>query len=193
MDNRTKIIVFIGMILFIILAAGVSYGYLTYNKDLANVSLTTGDISISLSNINGNLNLINVIPKSDSEGIKSTDYLDFTVDATVDMEKIYYEVYILPKSNNTLNTSYLKTYLTDQTNNPMTAITTYNNLINSQSGNGKTVYYGVINLNNDYSPRNETENFRLRLWLDEDYPELTSKAFSFDVYLYAKNVAENYS
>lgn len=193
MRIKTKIIIVVSTIIFIFIAAGVSYGYFIYNKDLATISLTAGSISINLSNINGNLNLIDVIPKSNDEGISSDDYLDFTINATVDTDKIYYEVYILPESGNTLNTAYLKTYLTDQANNVIGSISSYNTLTNSEVEGGKVVYHGIVNLNNDHSPRSETKNLRLRLWLDENYPGMASKTFAFNLYLHAKNVDENYS
>ena len=112
--NKRNIIIIIGMLSFIVIVGGISYSYFVYNKDIGNVTLNTGDISISLTGINGNQTLTGVIPLSDNDGKTSSDYFDFTVNSTVDTEKIYYEVYIMPKSGNTLDTSYLKTYLTDQ-------------------------------------------------------------------------------
>lgn len=190
--KKKNILIILSLIVFIVFAGGISYSFFVNNKDVAEVSLTTGDISINLANINGNLILSNVIPKTDDEGMISADYVDFTVNGTVDTEKIYYEVYILPKSGNTLNTAYLKTYLTDQNNNTLNGVTTYNSLQNSKITGGKILYRGVIELNNDYSTKNETKNFRLRLWLDENYPELSSKTFNFDVNLYAENVEEDF-
>ena len=190
--GRKNILIIIGLIVFIAIAGGISYSFFVYNKDVADVSLDTGDIAINLANINGSLNLGSVLPKTNSEGIASDDYLDFTVNATVDAERIYYEVYILPRSGNTLDTNYLKTYLTDQNNNVLNDVMVYSILPASQLPSGRAIYRGLINLNNDYSPRSETKYFRLRLWLDENYPELTSKTFSFDIFLYAKNVPENF-
>lgn len=190
--RKRNLIVIVGIISFIIIVIGVSYSYFVYNKDIAEVSLDTGDISINLANINGGINLSNVIPKMDNEGMVSTDYLDFTVNATIDTDRIYYEVYILPKAGNTLDTTYLKTYLTDQSNNVINNVSSYNSLTNSEVENGKTIYRGLVELNNSQTTKNETKNFRLRLWLDENYSELSSRTFDFDVYLYAKNVDANF-
>lgn len=192
MRLKRNVLRIIGIIIFIALVFGFSYSYFVYNKDIANVSIITGDISINLSSINGNLNLGSTLPKSDNEGINSNNYLDFTVNSKVDTEKIYYEVYILPRSGNTLNTDYLKLYLTDQTNNVLTNVTMYNSLVDSTVPNGKALYRDIVDLNNDYSSRSEVRTFRLRLWLDENYPELTTKTFNFDIYLYARNVSEDY-
>lgn len=191
--RRRNLIIIIGLIVFALVVIGVSYAYFVYNKDVADISLDTGQISIDLANINGNLSLTNIVSKNDYAGSTSSDYVDFTVNATVDTDKIYYEVYIMPKSDNTLDTNYLKVYLTDQTNTAINGITIYNNLANAEKTGGKRIYQDIVNTNNDGTTKSYTKNFRLRLWLDEDYPEVTSKKFDFDIYLYAYNVANNYS
>ena len=190
--RRKNLTIIIGLVVFVILVIGISYSYFVYNKEVADITLDTGDISIDLANINGSINLSSVIPKTDSEGINSTDYIDFTVNGTVDTDRIYYEIYILPKNDNTLDTAYLKIHLTDQANNVLNYATLYNSLTNSQVEGGKAIYRGLVELNDNHTTKNETKNFRLRLWLDENYSELTSKTFNFDVYLYAKNVDENF-
>ncbi len=190
--NRRNVLIIISILAFIMIVGGISYSYFVYNKEVGEVSLTTGDISIDLSGINGNQTLTNVVPVSDYDGINSNSYFDFTVNSTVDTERIYYEVYLLPNSGNTLDTSYLKTYLTDQSNNEIKGITIYNDLGDSEVENGKVIYKGIVEVNNNGTTKNETKNFRLRLWLDENYNEQTSKTFAFDIYLYAKNVDANF-
>ena len=189
--NKKNVIIIISILAFIMLVGGISYSYFVYNKDIGSVSLETGEISIDLSNINGNQTLSNLIPVSDYEGKNSNNYFDFTVTSTVDTERIYYEVYILPKGSNTLDTSYLKTYLTDQNNNEIKGTIIYSDLLDSEIDNGKVIYRNIIETNNGVTS-NETKNFRLRLWLDENYDESSSKSFNFDIYLYAKNVSDDF-
>lgn len=190
--NKKNIIIIISILVFIMIVGGVSYSYFVYNKNVGSISISTGEISIDFSNTNGNQTLTNVIPLTDNEGMSSSDYFDFTVNATVDTERIYYEVYILPDSENTLDTSYLKTYLTDQANVEIKGVRLFNGLSSSEVENGKVIYKGIIETNNG-ATRTETKNFRLRLWLDENYSELISKTFDFDIYLYAKNVDDNFT
>ena len=190
--NRRNIMIILSVLAFVIIIGGVSYSYFVYNKDIGTVTLNTGDISIDLSGINGNKTLTNVVPLFDIDGKTTSDYFDFTVNSTVDTEKIYYEVYLLPKNTNTLDTSYLKVYLTDQSDNQINGVRLYNSLKESTKENGKVIYQGVVELNNDYTSKNESKDFRLRLWLDESYTEQTSKTFEFDIYLYAKNVPEDF-
>ena len=186
--NKKNILTIIGILAFIMVVGGISYSYFIYNKDIGSVSLTTGKISIDFSNVNGNFNLNNVVPLSDIHGKLNDNYIDFTINSTVDTEKIYYEIYLLPKKDNTLDTKYLKTYLTDQNDNVINDITLYNSLSNSKKENGKVLYKGTIDLNSNKTTKNESKDFRLRMWLDEDYNDLSSKIFDFDIYLYAINI-----
>ena len=191
--NKRKLLIVISILAFIVIVGGISYSYFVYNKDVGNVSLTTGEISLSLSNVSSDKTLTNVIPLSDIDGKTISDYFDFTVNSTVDTEKIYYEVYLLPKSGNTLDTSYLKVYLTDQSDNLIKGVTYYSSLQESEKDeDGKVIYKGLIELNNNHTTKTETKDFRLRLWLDENYSEQASKTFEFDIYLYAKNVPEDF-
>ena len=102
----------------------------------------------------------------------------------------------MPKSGNTLNTNYLKTYLTDQSNHKVSDITFYNDLSDYESS-GKIIYKGLVTLNSTKTSKSETKNLRLRVWLDESFTDTTSKSFDFDIYLHAYNVddvwAENVS
>ncbi len=190
--NKKNILIVVSLLTFIIFIGGISYSYFVYNKDVGNISLNTGEISMSLSGINGNQTLSNVIPISDNEGKTSSNYFDFTVNSTVDTERIYYEVYILPDGNNTLDTNYLKTYLTDQNNNELKGVSIFSYLGNSEVENGKVIYKGIIEVNQNGTSRTETKAFRLRMWLDESYVAQASKTFNFDVYLYAKNVDNSF-
>ena len=190
--NKRNIMIIISILAFIVIIGGISYSYFVYNKDIGNVSVTTGEISIDLSDISGNKTLTSVIPLSDYSGKSSSDYFDFTVNSTVDTEKIYYEVYLLPKTGNTLDTSYLKTYLTDQEDNEIKGVKLYDSLPEGEVEDGKVIYKGVVDLNNNKTTKNESKDFRLRLWLDESYTEQTAKTFEFDIYLYAKNVPEDF-
>ena len=192
MKNKKGLLI-LGIFVFVMIIGGISYSYFVYNKDIGTVSLSAGEISINYSNVNGSLSLSNIAPKSDFEGMNSGDYVDFTVNATVDTEKIYYEVYILPNGDNTLNTAYLKTYLTDQSDVRISNVKIYDNLANAEKAGGKAIYRGIVETNVDGSSKNFTKDFRLRMWLDENYSEVSSKTFNFDIYLYAYNVDDDFT
>ena len=68
MNKKKNIMIIVGIIAFILIIGGISYSYFVYNKDVGNVSLNTGEISIDFSNTNGDKTLTNVIPMSDIDG-----------------------------------------------------------------------------------------------------------------------------
>ena len=190
--NRRNALIIISILAFIMIVGGVSYSYFVYNKDVGEVSFSMGGMKIELSNVHNNINLSDTIPVSNSYGKESNSYLDFTINSTVDTERLYYEVYIIPKKDNTLNPKYINLYLTDQNNNEKTRVKSFNELEGSKKGNGKVIYKDIIELNESHTSKNESENFRLRLWIDESYNITSSKTFDFDIYLYAFNVDKDY-
>ena len=190
--NRRNLIIILGLVAFIGIVGGISFSYFVYNKNLGDVSIDTGEISINYSDVNGNMSLIGIVPKSDNEGKIGSSYVDFTVDGVVDTDKIYYEVYLLPKSGNTINSSYVKVYLTDQENTVIKDVTSYNDLRDNENEDGKIIYRATIDPNVNGTKKTYTKDFRLRVWLDESYSESTAKTFEFDINLYAKNVANDF-
>ena len=190
--NRKNLIIILSLVAFIGIVGGISFSYFVYNKNLGDVSIDTGEISINYSDVNGNMSLIGIVPKSDNEGKISSSYVDFTVDGVVDTDKIYYELYLLPKSGNTINSNYVKVYLTDQENTVIKDVTVYSDLRDNENEDGKIIYRATIDPNVNGTKKTYTKDFRLRVWLDESYSESTAKTFEFDINLYAKNVANDF-
>ena len=160
--NRRNALIILSIVAFIVIIGGLSYSYFVYNKNIGDVTLNTGEISLSLSNVSNDKTLTNVIPMSDNEGKVSQDYIDFTVDGTVDTERIYYEVYITPDSNNTMDADSIKVYLTDQNDNVIKGVTFYSSLSDAEK-TGKRIYRTVIELNTNQTTENYTKDFRLIL------------------------------
>ena len=193
MKSRSVVVVILCVFSLVAIIGGITYARFVYEKDLADIAVTTGQISINIQNVVNNASLPNAVPTIDNTGKASSNYLDFEITGTVDSEPIYYEVYMVPKSGSNLDTNYLKIYLTDQTNQQIKDVNIYNELMNSTKPGGKIIYRDVIEINNDFSAKTVSEDFRLRLWIDESYGELSAKTFSFDIYLYAFNVPRDFS
>ncbi len=175
---------------FIMMLGGVSYAYFIYNDDVVDVSLETGGMQVTYTSGN-TLDLTGAIPMNDNLGKISPHYIDFSVTGRTDTEDIYYEIILVPKDGNTINPRYVKTYLTDQSNNNLHGVCPYDLMQNSSYKSGKVIYSNVLLHNTDGSVKNTTTNFRLRVWLDETYNDQTSKTFAFDAYVYAQNVNVN--
>ena len=197
MRKKNVIIMIISILAFISIVGGVSYSYFIYNKDIVDVSVDTGNMSLSFNNASSSINNISMVPLSYNLGKISNKYIDFTVNGTVDTERIYYEVYIVPKNDSTLSqdnvNNYVKTYLTDQNDVQINNIKLYKNLRASYKNNGKVLYQTIVEPNSNGTQKSETKNFRLRLWIDEGYQSTQEGTFNFSIYLYAMNVDDNFT
>ena len=161
-NNRLKYLLIIGIVLTLIAGLGATYSFFVYRETGSNVSLETGEISINYNNNVNYLTVPDAYPVSDTIGTIYPYYNDFTVNATTDNQAIQYEIQIIPRNNNTIDGKYIKVYLTDQNDNPITEPTLYTNLSDATHNAGKTVYTG-------YATKTSAKNFRLRVWIDESY------------------------
>ena len=186
MKKKNTLILFVGLFAFILLAGGISYGYFVYNKEVATVDLTSGEIAINYASGNSNITLSNVMTMSDGQGMISNNYLDFNVVGKADIETILYELEVV-SSNPSLN-DYIKVYLTDQEDNSILSPFNYNELYDSIANDGKALYQGLMEGNQDGTSKTTTNNYRLRVWLDESYTGTTTQSFTISTYMYAKNI-----
>ena len=187
MKKKNVLMSIIGIFVFIIMIGGVSYGYFVYNKDIAVVDLETGKISISFSKNNHNLNNAINQPCNDGMGKILPYYLDFTVNGVTDTDSIYYEIYIVPNDENTIDNKYINIYLTDQSENNVHGVSPISLLQPSKVNNGYRVYSETLVANNDGTSKNHTKNFRLRVWLNDSYKDISGGNFNYSVYMYAEN------
>ena len=132
-------VVILALIGFLAISFGVSYSYLSYDETISEVSLTTGQMQIAFSNSTNTIENVQV-PLSDELGKMLPYYLDFTVSGAVDLEEIDYEIYVLPEDSNTIEGKYIKFYLTDQNDVPITGAVPYNRLADSKAESGKRIY-----------------------------------------------------
>ena len=188
MRKKNLIMSIIGLFTFIFLAGGVSYAYFVYNKDVAVVDLETGNISINFNNATNKISNVTTQPINDGTGKVLPYYLDFTVNGTADTEAIFYELEIVPNSGNTIDSQYVKVYLTDQNENELLSPFLYTELLDAEKNNGKALFQDLIEGNIDGTSKTTTKNYRLRVWIDDSYDDVTGGSFSFSVYLYAKNI-----
>ena len=188
MRKKNLLMSIIGLFTFIFLAGGVSYAYFVYNKDVAVVDLETGNISINFNNATNKISNVTTQPINDGTGKVLPYYLDFTVNGTADTEAIFYELEIVPNSGNTIDSQYVKVYLTDQNENELLSPFLYTELLDAEKNNGKALFQDLIEGNIDGTSKTTTKNYRLRVWIDDSYDDVTGGSFSFSVYLYAKNI-----
>ncbi len=188
MKNK-KALVF-GIIFLIIILLGSAYAFFTYSKSVQAFTLTSDIIKAEFISGTNSIKMVNAYPISDEFALQNLDklsYIDFTVSSTINNpdKAISYELYLTGDTTNTLDSNYIKVFLTDENNNQVVSPKIYNSLENTtyqaDKQIGKVIYIG----NN---PGTKTNKYRLYAWIDKDYEQNSvSQTFKFNVNIYAYN------
>ena len=188
--NKNKKVLIFGIAFLIIVLLGSTYAFFTYSKGVQAFTLTSDTIKAEFISGTNSINITNAYPISDEFALENLDklsYIDFTVSSTInDPDKaISYELYLTGDTTNTLDSNYIKVYLTDENNNKITDPKIYNSLENTtyqaDKQTGKVIYIG----NNQGEKSNK---YRLYAWIDKDYEQNSvSQTFKFNVNIYAYN------
>ena len=191
MIKKYKNFIYIFTVLaFIIMSIGLTYSYFIYNKEIVVADLSAGSIGIDFVGEKRTITSSNISSSTDGQGMVSTG-LDFSVEATADTEEILYEVELAQTGLTTEQLDHVRIYLTDQNDSEVLGIYTYNELINSKKNNGKMLTQRIIEGNPNGTAKTTTNNYRLRIWLDEAGANLTNVNYQFEVYIYAVNIEKD--
>ena len=178
-NNKIKSIITISFSIFLLLiVAGISYAAYTYSGvgQKAN-TITTGAISMTYTESTNSIALSNALPTTDATGKKrknTGEYFDFTVKSSIKGNTdINYEIAAKEESGNTFSGKNIKYYLTkvnsDGTETEVMAPRTYyeepsGNVYTGRPSDMMSLFVGNLNQQGD-----TTINYRLRLWVDENY------------------------
>ena len=164
------------MILSII---GVSYAAFNFSKTGTKVnSITTGSITMSYTETDNTISLNGALPTTDKTGktrLNDGEYFDFTVSSNIVGDvNINYEISakdVTSSSAKKIDGSNIKLYLTklndDGTEEELMTPETYNEEASSNSYTGRPA--GEMSLYTSSMNSSESNNYRLRMWVDEDY------------------------
>ena len=190
LTNKNKKVLIFGIAFLIIVLLGSTYAFFTYSKGVQAFTLTSDTIKAEFISGTNSINITNAYPISDEFALENLDklsYIDFTVSSTINdpNKAISYELYLTGDTTNTLDSNYIKVYLTDENNNQVVSPKIYNSLENTtyqaDKQTGKVIYTG----NN---PGVKTNKYRLYAWIDKDYEQNSvSQTFKFNVNIYAYN------
>lgn len=152
----------------------------------------TYNLSVKFSD-NRNVYLENTLPVTDKigkelDGVSSSKSLqgfkEFSIENNYD-KKIDYQIYLKVKNSceNMIDEEYIKLYLTDNSNNPLSGfennkLPTYSSISTlNDKPDSKLLYTGSIN-------KNSISKFRLRVWVSDLYSiNMDKECFSFDIYV----------
>ena len=190
---KSKKLLIFGIVFLLIVLMSSTYAYFSYSRSFQAFTLTTNGINAVFTEGTNQISFNDAYPISDEYALSNLNkltYVDFTVSGNTESseESIKYEIYLTEKNGNTLDSQYVKVFLTDNTDNDITLPRIYKSLSSTSNKNdltGKMVYSERIN-------GVFTRNYRLYVWLDSEYSQNSvSESFSFYVNLYAYNDTTN--
>ncbi len=178
-NKQIKDILTIGVSVFmLVVVIGISYSAFSYSGlGQKENKITTGAITMLYTESDNTISINNALPTTDNTGKKrkkAGEYFDFTVKSSITGNAdINYEIAAKEEAGNTFSGNNIKYYLTtvdaDGKETEVMAPRTY---YEEPSGNAYTgrpadmmsLYTGNLNNQGD-----TTINYRLRLWVDENY------------------------
>ena len=166
MKKSTKIsLLVVGIAVVLIGVIGITYAFFsTGGKQETANTFTSGCLNISLTDASSSINLNNIYPITDIEGLDTTSY-DFTITNTCSTEANY-EINLesLNQTSNSLSADYIKVSLSSDTVGNVISILSDNTSVTPEVANA----YEAYNLYTGTLEASETKTYHLKLWLDYD-------------------------
>ena len=172
------LLISVGVLIVLIGVVGITYAYLMVGKtqDQANTFYTNGCLNISLTSNSNSINLDNIYPITDIEGLDTTSY-DFTIQNTCNTNANYQiNLESINEQANSLNADYIKVSLSSDTVGNVISTLSNNTSISPTISNA----YEAYNLYTGTLTANETKTYHLKLWIDYDATkeQAASKTYS---------------
>ena len=166
MKKSTKISLLVGGIAVVLIGViGITFAFFsTGGKQETANTFTSGCLNISLTDASASINLNNIYPITDIEGLDTTSY-DFTITNTCNTDANYQiNLESLNQTSNSLSADYLKVSLSSDTVGNVISILSDNSSVTPEVANA----YKAYNLYTGTLTANETKTYHLKLWLDYD-------------------------
>ncbi len=175
LKKKGNIVIIVLLLVMVVAIIGVSYAAFNYSREgTVPNTITTGVISMTYTETDNVLNITGALPTTDATGKARTiegEYFDFTVSSTITGNaNINYEISAKEEGNGTIDGSNIKLYLTRLTDNgeeELMTPETYNEEKSNNSYTGRPA--GEMSLYTSSMSASESNTYRLRMWVDEDY------------------------
>ena len=193
MDKKKQLLLSIGLVLILVLMiVGISYAAFKFTG-LGNKpnTITTGAITMEYTESTNKISMTGALPTTDATGkvrLTKGEYFDFTIKSSIQGNaNINWEIAaedITPSSAKKMAGKNIKLYLTklDSTGaeTQVMAPKVYNASTSANTKTGRPS--GVMSLATGTMSTSETTNYRLRMYVDEDYnPQGDGGGLSFSV------------
>ena len=189
--KREKLIIIALILVMIVSIIGVSYAAYNYSEIGTKLnSITTGSITMSYTESDNVISIDKALPTRDVTGkvrLKEGEYFDFTISSEIVGDiNINYEISAkdVTTSDRKIDGSNIKLYLTrlkeDGTEEELMTPEVYNEEKSSNVYTGRPA--GEMSLYTSSMNSSETNNYRLRMYVDEEYnPQGDGGNLSFSV------------
>lgn len=182
-----KPIIIIAILLALII--GVTYAITTFSFE-STESIQSGKITFKYIESNKSLNITGEDSITDEEGKTKQEYFPFSIESNATGKtSIAYYIYFTEENDNTLSNNAVKLYLTRVNNKKdeisqeaqvlkptlISDLITFNKETLKYDENSKDHF--IFSDNFDLDNNTKTHNYRLRIWIDENYDfsnEITS-------------------
>lgn len=181
MDNtlsKQLLLSILGLAILIVAIVGISYAVLVE----PNSSLISNDIVyIDYDTDTDGISLIGTLPMKDSEGIGMSSYLDFKVISNVSSNNaLNYEILLERVKDDDytlLGNNEVRIYLEKFVNGRYVPVDNYpsyftstlaNNIINTDNSSNSMILYSGVFRNTTEDTKQFCDNYRLKIWTDEE-------------------------
>ena len=197
-SSKQILISILGVAILIVAVVGISFAAFTYAKTGTTTNtITTGTITMSYTEPTNGINLTDALPITDTAGKAlsgDNNTFDFTVTATIaGTATINYAITAVKGDGCTVADDGIKVYLTDQNDAEILAPTKVTALSKTASNNaaGAPVDQYVLKTGTYSTVGTKTENYRLRMWVADDYiAPATSQKYILKVNVYGAAAAQ---
>ena len=192
MDKKKQLLLSIGLVLILVLMiVGISYAAFKFvGLGQKENTITTGAITMEYTESTNTISMTGALPTTDATGkvrLTKGEYFDFTIKSSIQGNaNINWEIAaedITPSSAKKMDGKNIKLYLTKLTGDKEEEVMAPKVYRASTSANTKTGRpSGVMSLATGTMSTSETTNYRLRMYVDEDYnPQGDGGGLSFSV------------
>ena len=192
MDKKKQLLLSIGLVLILVLMiVGISYAAFKFTG-LGNKpnTITTGALTMEYEESTNTISMTGALPTTDATGkvrLTEGEYFDFTIKSSIKGNaNINWEIAaedITPSSAKKMAGKNIKLYLTKlngEKEEEVMAPKVYNASTSANTKTGRPS--GVMSLATGTMSTSETTNYRLRMYVDEDYnPQGDGGGLSFSV------------
>ena len=197
-SSKQILISILGVAILIVAVVGISFAAFTYAKTGTTTNtITTGTITMGHTEPTNGINLTDALPITDTAGKAlsgDNNTFDFTVTATIaGTTTINYAITAVKGDGCTVADDGIKVYLTDQNDAEVLAPTKVTALSKTASSNaaGAPADQYVLKTGTYKAAGTTTENYRLRMWVADDYvAPATSQKYILKVNVYGAAAAQ---